>query len=289
VNEERTVQVPDDGRHDRLDRWLPSLLDVSRSEARRLIDAGGVYVDGKRCRVQSRPIGAGASIRCVMGAAVVANKARSAPEPRIVYRDEVLLVVDKPAGVPSQATRATVQGTVERWASQLHGVSYVALHHRLDRDAQGLLALAVDRAANRGLAAAFGERTAIRRYRVMVGGEVEGDAGTWHHTLDERGRSRYAVEYVPDGGKEMLADWAVLGRAPGYTLLQVTLRTGRTHQIRLQSKAAGHMVVGDTLHGAGEPGGLRLQAFGLSLAHPVSGEPLSFELPIPPDWGIELT
>lgn len=287
MTEERTVYVPADGAVDRLDRWLPELLDVSRSEARRLIDAGGVYVQGKRCRVQSRPILAGSELRCVMGAAVVAARAKKAPEPTIVYRDEVLLVVDKPAGVPVQPTRSTVQGTVERWAGTLYGVKYVALHHRLDRDAQGLLAVAIDRAANKGLARAFGERIAIRRYRVQVRGVVEGESGVWQHTLYEKGRSRKAVPYVEGHGKEMLSEWQVLDRGDDHTLLEVALRTGRTHQIRLQANAEGHPILGDTLYGAGERGGLRLQAYGLALPHPVSGEELQFELPVPEGWYTE--
>ncbi len=285
MQDERTVQVPPDGEHDRLDRWIPTLLGVSRAEARRHIDSGGVYVDGKRCRVQSRPVGPGAELRCVMEAAAVAARASDGPEPTIVYRDEVLLVVDKPAGMPTQATRSSVMGTVERWASRLPGVDYVALHHRLDKDAQGLLALATDRSANRGLAAAFGERIARRRYRALVVGEVHGESGTWHHALIERGRTRTAEPAGRPGGKEMLADWAVLARLEGRTLLEVTLRTGRTHQIRLQSKAAGHPLVGDALYGAGG-GPLRLQAFALELPHPVRDELLSFELPAPADWPV---
>jgi len=287
VTEERTVCVPMNASVDRLDRWLPELLDVSRSEARRLIDAGGVYVEGKRCRVQSRPILPGTTLRCVMGAAAVAAKAKKAPQPTIVYRDEVLLIVNKPAGVPVQPTRSTVQGTVERWASSLYGVKYVALHHRLDRDAQGLLAVAIDRAANKGLARAFGERIAIRRYRAEVRGVMEGESGVWQHTLYEKGRSRRANPYVEGHGKEMLSEWRVLGRGEGYTLIEVALRTGRTHQIRLQARAEGHPILGDSLYGAGERGGLRLQAYGLSLQHPVSGEGLDFELPLPEGWGSE--
>lgn len=282
MTEERRARIPADADPDRLDRWLPRLAEVSRGEARRLIDAGGVYVDGRRVRTQSRTVGPGAELRWLPGAHRVAERAQEGPKPSIVHRDRHLLVLDKPAGVPSHATRSTVRGTVERWAADLDGVSYVALHHRLDRDARGLLAVAIHRAANKGLARAFGERLAARRYRALVEGEVEDDEGVWHHALQERGRQRRAVPWR-GRGKEMLADWRVVGRREGRTLLEVSLRTGRTHQIRLQAKAAGHPLVGDRLYGSGGDV-LHLQAFGLALPHPVTGEALSFELPAPEGW-----
>ena len=281
ANDEWRGRVPDDGLADRLDRWLPRLLEVSRGEARRLIDAGGVYVDGKRCRVQSRTVGPGVALRCRQDAAEVAARAAKGPQPVIVHRDDALLVVDKPPGMPTQASRTTVYGTVEAWARALPGVQYVALHHRLDRDARGLLALAIDRSANKGLAQAFGERLATRRYRARLEGDVDGDAGVWQHSLIERGRSRRAERFSPKRGKGMRSEWTVLDRGEGTTLVEVVLQTGRTHQIRLQARAVGHPVVGDKLYGTPARGGLRLQAFALALPHPVTGEDLSFELPVP--------
>ncbi|MCO4772284.1 MAG: RluA family pseudouridine synthase [Deltaproteobacteria bacterium] len=286
VSDERKLRVPQDGEPDRLDRWLPKLLGISRGEARRLIDAGGVYVNGKRCRQQSRHLEPGVELACVMGAHAVAIRAKKGPEPVIVYRDDALIVIDKPAGMPAQASRATVHGTAEQWVKQLPRVSYVALHHRLDRDAQGLLAFGVDRRANKGLSQAFGERLARRSYRALVEGHVDGELGTWHHSLQEMGRSRRAVAFSPEGGKEMLSDWCVTERGRGSTMLQVSLRTGRTHQIRLQAQAVGHSIVGDTLYGTKDRGGLHLQAFALALDHPVTGEPLSFELPAPAGWSL---
>ena len=284
--DEQSVVVPADGEPDRLDRWLPNLLGISRGAARRLIDAGGVYVDGARCRVQSRTVGPGARLRAVDGADRAAKQARGKAlrePPAVVFRDRSLLVVDKPAGMPSQASRSTVHGTVERWARDLDGVGYVALHHRLDTHARGLLALAIHRDANKGLAAAFRERTASRRYRAWVRGVVDGDEGNWHHGYHQEGRTRSAVP-PREGLPDMRSSWRVAERGDDRTLLEVKLETGRTHQIRLQTAAAGHPILGDRWYGAGEPGGLRLQAFALELPHPVTGQPLSWELPPPADW-----
>lgn len=277
---EQTAVVPADGAPDRLDRWLPQLTTLSRTKARKVIDAGGVYVDGKRCRTQGRKVGPGARLRAVWS--------DRPPDPvipiRVVHRDADLVVIDKPPGVACQATRTTVHGTVERQVAQLPGIHYVALHHRLDRPARGLLAVAVSRRANAGLARAFSERLAVRRYRALLAGRLEGE-GTWEHRLVEDG-DRRAEPWLGEGTL-MRSRWRVLEQLGDQTLVEVVLETGRTHQIRVQTAAEGCPIVGDRRYGRAEPGGLRLQAFGLALEHPVSGEPLEFTLDVPDDWELE--
>ena len=280
---EQTVVVPPDGAPDRLDRWLPLLTELSRSRTRKVIDAGGAYIDGRRCRTQSRVVGPGARLRVVWSEAPVVP---SGDEPAIVYRDSDILVLDKPPGVACQATRTSVHGTVEQWARGLPGVDYIALHHRLDRPARGLLVVGLAKRANRDLARAFSERTAVRRYRALLAGAVAGDAGTWQHRFVEADGDRRAEPWAEEG-LEMRSEWRVLERFATQTLVEVRLHTGRTHQIRLQTVAAGTPVVGDRRYGHAEPGGLRLQAFALELRHPVHGETLSFELDPPPEWGLD--
>ncbi len=280
---EQTAVVPPGGAPDRLDRWLPQLTDLSRTRARKVIDAGGVYVDGKRCRTQSRKIGPGTRLRAVWSDAPPRPVGEA---PTLVFRDRDILVLDKPAGVACQATRTTVHGTVEQWAKSLRGVDYVALHHRLDRPARGLLVLGIARRANRELARAFAERIAVRRYRALLSGPVEGDAGTWQHRFVEEAGDRRAEPWTGEGA-EMRSEWRVLERIGPKTLVDVRLHTGRTHQIRLQTAAAGAPVCGDRRYGHAEPGGLRLQAYVLELPHPVTGEPLSFTLDEPADWGLD--
>lgn len=280
---EQTAIVPADGTPNRLDRWLPELTELSRTRARKVIDAGGVYVDGARCRTQSRTVGPGARLRAVW------SDAPPRPPgdlPTLVFRDADILVLDKPPGVACQATRTSVHGTVEEWARSLPGVDYVALHHRLDRPARGLLVLGLARRANRELARAFADRVAVRRYRALLAGSLEGDSGTWQHRFAEEAGHRAAEPWTGEG-LEMRSDWSVLERFEASTLVEVKLHTGRTHQIRLQTAAAGAPVVGDRRYGRAEPGGLRLQACSLELPHPVTGEDLVFALDPPPEWGLD--
>jgi len=282
---EQTAIVPAGSKPDRLDRWLPQLLDLSRTKARKIIDAGGVYVNGARCRTQSRQVGPGARLRAVWSDRP--PPPLDGPEPTIVFQDPDLVIVDKPPGMACQATRTSVHGTVERWVAQLPGVDYVALHHRLDRPARGLLAVGTSKRANVGLARAFAERLAVRRYRALLAGALDG-SGLWEHGLIEEGRDRTAVPWTGEGTL-MRARWEATQQVERATLVEVTLETGRTHQIRLQSAYEGTPIVGDRRYGHAEPGGLRLQAFALAMPHPVTGAPLDVSIPPPSDWGLPIT
>lgn len=297
------MRIPDHADHDRLDRWLATLARITRGEARRRIEQGAVRVDGRRCRIASRIVGPGARLGLER-----AEPARPpGKQPVVLFRDEYLAVVDKPPGMPVQPTRASVHGTLEEWLLDQAGISYAAFHHRLDRDARGLLAVAIHRDANRGLAAAFAGRTAERRYRVLVNGLPASDSGQWRHIEGLRLGRRTAGPWTePEAGehgaaqgdsaaghpsrrtgREMLASWTLSERRGPHSLLVVRLHTGRTHQVRLQAAAEGLPVVGDRLYGLREDVDLRLQAFALGLAHPVTGAALSWELEEPPEWGGE--
>ena len=280
-------RIPAGGEVDRVDRWLARLAGISRGEARRLLDAGGVQVRGRRCRVASRKLGPGDSLSCRYDAARVAAAVAEwqGPEPRILYRDQDIATLWKPPGVAVQATRSTVHGTLEQWLRSQPLVEYVAFHHRLDRDAQGLLVVALDRRSNKNLAAAFRERTATRRYRVLVEGEPEAEGGRWHHLQRKPGRKRIAVPWEQGAeGQEMIARWDLLERRGGSALIEVALETGRTHQVRLQCAAEGLPVRGDRLYGRRHAGGLHLQAYKLSLRHPVTGAERGWELDLPQEW-----
>ena len=205
--------------------------------------------------------------------------------PRFEYRDDQLAILWKPPGMAVQATRGSVHGTLEAWLREQRRVRYCAFHHRLDRDARGLLAVALHRSANRGLAEAFSQRTVRRRYRILVHGRPVGEEGSWRHRERVEGRDRSAQPWTDDGkGREMSARWSLLEQRGSRSLLEVQLATGRTHQIRLQAAAEGLPVVGDRLYGFGERSGLRLQAFSLELAHPVTGEAVACVLEEPSDW-----
>ena len=275
------MKIPEPSPSHRLDRRLADLEGLSRSEARHRIEDGAVFVDGRRCRVASTRVLPGAAIRLERQEAPRRVEGR----PEWIFRDDHFAVVRKPPGMPVQATRASVTGTLEAWLRDQPGVRYVALHHRLDADARGLLAVALDRVANRGLAACFSQRTAVRRYRMLVHGTPPAGAGEWRHREGTRGQARTAEPWTVDGeGREMISSWRLAQERDLHALLEARLHTGRTHQLRLQAAAAGHPIVGDRLYGFSEAGGLRLQAFALALEHPVTREPVGWELEEPEGW-----
>jgi len=279
------ARVPDGAESDRLDKVVAAHFGVSRGRARALLSAGSVYVGGKRTKSQSRSVGAGVKLAVALDGPEVAARGLAilAEAPPVwVFRDSMLGILNKPPGLPVQASRQASAGTLEGW---LAGESpYRALHHRLDAAAQGLLAVALHKNANKGLAAAFRDRTAKRTYRAELAGELADDAGDWRHRQHQRGGRRVALPESSRNGELMVSRFRVLKRLPGRTLVEVELETGRTHQIRLQSEAAGAPIVGDQLYGGGT-GELRLQACALELDHPIKRKRRRFELPPPASWG----
>jgi 23S rRNA pseudouridine1911/1915/1917 synthase len=187
---------------------------------------------------------------------------------RVVYEDRSIIVVDKPFGLPSQSPRS---GEGDHVFGLLQArYPYVGLHHRLDTPASGLMVLALHTGANASLAEGFREGTISRTYRICVVGDP-GEAGTWDEPLD---------------GKPARTHWRQTTSGGGMAVLEVTLDTGRTHQIRRHAVGAGHPVVGDRRHGGAAGRAwprLALHAFRLALHHPRSGEPVTFECPVPAD------
>jgi len=234
----------------RLDRTLANVFGISRGEARRIIATGGAWLDGRRCKVASRVVGPGQVVECHRRPDGVPH------EPRVLFEDGRLAVIDKPPGVPSGPTRASDRGHVVSWAEQ-HFAQPIHLPHRLDRRASGLLLLVLDRSLDRDVAAVFRDGAIERVYRVRTDRRPEADEARLEHVLDGKDAAlRYRV--CADGS------------------LEVRLETGRTHQIRRQLAAIGCPVSGDPRYG-GTEGPLRLRAVRLVLTHPGNGERLVVE------------
>lgn len=187
---------------------------------------------------------------------------------RVLFADDDLVIVDKPCGLPSQETRSGEAGVIDLlWRA---GFAEAALHHRLDQPASGCLALSLSLRANPGLGRTFREHRAERVYHVILAGHLPG-ATTWERPLD---------------GKAARTHVRPLATASGFTAAEVTLDTGRTHQIRRHAALAGHAVAGDQRHG-GDVGRawsrLALHAARLRLPHPVTGTPIEVAAPLPDD------
>jgi 23S rRNA pseudouridine1911/1915/1917 synthase len=270
----------------RLDQVLPRHVPgLSRRKARVLVDVGGVFVDRARVKIASRPVRAGQAIEVHLGgvidrasgevgAAARARDAAELPAYAIVYEDDDLVVVDKPAGLVTAPTPESDRGNLADLLARRPGGSPVHVVHRLDRPTSGVLVLAKTEAASRALAAAFAAHAIEREYRAVALGVIAEPLTIAREV----------------GGKAAVTHVTPLERLAGATLLACRLETGRTHQIRIHLAAIGHPVLGDHQHGGPavrsftpRPPRLALHAMVLGFTHPRTGAALRFERPLPPD------
>lgn len=267
----------------RLDQVLARrVAELSRRKARLVIDIGGVFVDRARVKVASRTLRPGQTVEVVLGNALaratpeLGEAGRAAdlerlPPYRLVFEDEDVLVVEKPAGLVTAPTPESDRGDL---FDQLRrsGRGPVFLVHRLDLPTSGLLVFARNEAANRALGAAFVRHDVDREYVAVVAGTMS----------EARTISR------PIAGRRAVTHLTPVEALPRATRLLVRLETGRGHQIRIHLAGEGHPVLGDSQHGgevarrfALPPPRLALHARLLGFTHPRSGERVRFEAELP--------
>jgi 23S rRNA pseudouridine1911/1915/1917 synthase len=286
-------------------------IGLSRNRLQKLIDDGRVQVNGRTAKP---------SLKLKPGDAVVLSipprrASRLAPEPqalRIVYEDDAVLVLDKPAGVVVHPGAGVQSGTLAHGLlhhapeiGDVGGEGRPGIVHRLDRDTSGLMVVARTEEAYQALIEALRRREVRRTYRAIVWGDPGPSSG--HIDLpigrDPRDRKRMGVVRGP-GGKAALTHWRVLERYGLATLVEARLETGRTHQIRVHFAAVRHPVVGDPTYGGRVKKWLSLRPSERSLAHallralrrqalhaaelefvhPVTGDRLHFESAPPDDF-----
>jgi 23S rRNA pseudouridine1911/1915/1917 synthase len=263
----------------------------SRAAAQRLIEAGAVEVDGAGA-AKSRRVSAGQRIVAVIeDQPAPARDPAAAPE--VVFEDEHLLVVDKPAGLVVHPARGHRGPTlVEALADRLGGGAdpeRPGVVHRLDRDTSGLLVLARSDEAHAALQRLVRRRAMHRQYLTLVAGGPDADSGTIDAPLGRDRVKRTVVSTRSDRGRTAVTHFSVLERLARTTLMEVRLETGRTHQIRAHLAAIGHPVCGDARYG-GENCGRALEldrqflhSSRLMFMHPITGEETTCESKPPAD------
>lgn len=279
----------------RLDVWLADARGITRHAARTLIDAGLVTVDGRPGRPGQRVRdSAGVVVTPAVSYGITTGSRSPSIAPPvsglcILDEDDWLAVVDKPSGMvvhpaPGHPTGTLADALKERgttW-SLLGGAERAGIVHRLDRDTSGLLVVAKTEAAHRSLARQLSDRSLGRTYWALVHGGFREDTGTIDAPIARHPRDRRRMAIV-EGGREAITDFRVLERLSGATVLEVSLRTGRTHQIRVHLASIGHAIVGDVVYGRPDTTLPRpaLHAMRLRLRHPADGTERSYESPIP--------
>jgi RluA family pseudouridine synthase len=304
----------------RLDHFLaealPKALErgVSRAQVRRLIMSGLVSRNGRRECIASYELREGTRVEVFLdpakfdtgGAAGMRQTTLKdfvwTPE-RILFEDEWLIVVDKPAGLPTQPTvdvaRASVFGTLKAFLAQRDGAEhYLGLHHRLDRDTSGVLLFTKDQRANAGATALFADKLARKTYLAFTTGGASGaESWTVENCLGVVGRVGKASKFgsVRSGGDPAQTSFHRRERLAGAWLVEAQPHTGRTHQIRVHLAEGGHPIFGDGLYGG--PMQLRtaqgewrpvqrvlLHATRLEFPHPMTLSTIDVRSPLPADY-----
>ena len=296
--------VPAEVAGTRLDRCLSRLIpDSSRAYLQKLIKSGAVLCDGAVCTVPRQPVADGMLIEVDMPEAETSDMPPSA-EPfgfEILYEDDWMLVIDKPAGVvvhPAEGNRTgtvvnALMGRYRGWDELFAGIgARPGIVHRLDKDTSGCLVIAKTPDAQFKLGTAFAERRTSKTYLALVRGEPPRPQGELAGMIGRHPVNRQKMAILERGGKAALTRYRVLcsGELAGrrVSLLEVKILTGRTHQIRVHMASIGTPVLGDALYGGAR--GVEfpvprqmLHAWRLSLPHPADGRMLEFASSIPAD------
>jgi 23S rRNA pseudouridine1911/1915/1917 synthase len=303
----------------RLDTYLAgAVADMSRSRAKALILEGHVAVGGATIVEPKRPVKSGEAIALTLPPPEPAVPEAEAIPLAVVYEDDDIIVIDKPAGLVVHPAAGNWTGTLVNALiahcgaslSGIGGVSRPGIVHRLDKDTTGLMVVAKTERAHRGLARQFADHGRSggleRAYKALVWGVPDRQQGLIDANLGRSTRNREKIEVKRSGGRHavtryrLIERYGITGEEPVAAMVECRLETGRTHQIRVHMASLGHPAIGDRAYGAGfrtkaaklpEPArglvdGLTRQALHawlLGFAHPATGEKMLFKSPLPDD------
>ncbi|TNE58782.1 MAG: RluA family pseudouridine synthase [Alphaproteobacteria bacterium] len=299
----------------RIDRYLAlHIPDLSRSRLKALLMEGKVTLNGATITDPSYRVKQGDEIDITIPPPLPAEPEPQAIDLNVVFEDDDLIVINKPAGLVVHPGAGTPDGTLvnallAHCGASLSGIGGVArpgIVHRIDKDTSGLIVVAKNDKAHQGLAAQFEAHSVERSYVALVWGDVRQLTGTIESEIARSKNNRKKMAVVKSGGRHAVTHYKVLERfgPPGgaiATLVECRLETGRTHQIRVHMAQIGHTLIGDPIYGSQRkrapstlPEGVRrhlenfprqaLHARTLGFEHPITGEVISFDSEIPHDF-----
>ncbi len=288
----------------RLDKALAEATGLSRERVKGLIAGGMVAIGGSLAKSGSAKLSGGEDYRITLPPPEPLETIAQDIPLEVVFEDEHLLVVNKPAGMVVHPAAGNPDGTLvnallHHCKGQLSGINGVArpgIVHRIDKDTSGLLVVAKNDAAHEGLAKQFADHSITRRYLAVCAGYPNPPAGTVSGRLGRSDKDRKKMAVLPDDssrGKHAVTHFETIRRLDHAALIECRLETGRTHQVRVHCASIGHPLLGDPVYGR-TPKPLRatlqqlqfarqaLHAARLGFKHPISGESLDFcaELPV---------
>ncbi len=279
----------------RLDLWLTEQLpDFSRSRWQKSIAQGHVRVSERVCTDKQYRLKSGDRVYITISPPELLDLVPEAIPLDILYEDDQLAIVNKPAGMVVHPSAGHSTGTLVHALlahcplSSIGGVHRPGIVHRLDKDTSGAIAIAKTDLAHQHLQQQLQAKTARREYLGVVYGTPKVDSGTidlpiGRHPVD---RQKNAILSLDRGGKTAVTHWQIEERLRSFSLIRFRLETGRTHQIRVHATQMGHPIVGDPVYGTGRSIGVKLpgqalHARRLQLIHPLTGDSIDVTAPIP--------
>ena len=291
--EQLEFKIIDEHIGERVDKALPLIHpDFSRNSVQQLINDGRVLINGAACTKKTSLKSGDVIVVQVPDPVNLSVDAEDIPLD-IVFEDEHLLVVNKPKGMVVHPAAGNYNGTlvnalIHHCGDSLSGINGVirpGIVHRIDKDTSGLLVVAKNDVAHKGLAEQIKEHSFTRVYNTVVVGNVKDDSGTIDAPIGRHPKDRKKQAVTQQNSKNAVTHFEVIERFNGFTFLKVTLETGRTHQIRVHMAYRGTPVAGDAVYGNPKKTyglqGQCLNASTIGFIHPVTGEYLEFTTELP--------
>lgn len=278
----------------RIDLFLSQHLnELSRSRIQSLIDEGYVTINGILCDNKKNLIKAGDLIQLITPASVALDIVAQEIPLEVLYEDEHLIVINKPAGLVVHPAAGHSDGTLVnallahcQELSGINGTQRPGIVHRLDKDTSGAMVVAKNDRAHQALQVQIQAKTARREYLGIVRGVPKSESGIVDAAIARHKSDRKKMAVVEDGRKA-ITHWQISERLGNYTLVKFDLETGRTHQIRVHSAYMGWAIAGDPIYGYPNKetsqylSGQALHAWKLTFTHPVSGDIITNIAPLP--------